>query len=215
MTTLDATTDLLHERVVPPRTFALVGLGGSWIAVALAETVLGGLDALPSAAELAAGTTRVTVAGMLHLLGGVLLAVGLVGTAGSAWTTVLGRIGLLSGVVLSVGLGGFGMFHLMALELPDEQLRAFDGFGPWGLPILTVLFGMTLGLPLLVAGLARSGHVPWWPLGIVVAGSLLHFFGNTGWSEPLSHGVFALGLLSAALFYGPAGARSRAPRQIA
>ena len=79
----------------------------------------------------------------------------------------------------------------------------FDGFGPWGYPILTVLFGMTLGLPLLVAGLARSRDVPWWTFGVVAAGSLWHFLpiGNSELTESMSHGIFALGLLSAALRY--------------
>lgn len=180
----------------------LLGLGGCWVAVALAETLLGGLDALPSAAELDAGAGRVTAAGLLHVLGGALLALGLVGVARRAWVTVLGRIGLVSGLALTAGLAAFGMFHMLALEFTDEQLRTFDGFGPWGYPILTVLFGMTVGLPLLVAGLARSRDVPWWTLGVVVAGSLLHLFGNTELTEAASHGIFALGLLAAAVSCG-------------
>lgn len=193
------TTD--SSRQLPVRAFAIVGLGGCWLAVAAAETLLGGLDALPSAAELDAGRGRVAAAGLLHVLGGTLLALGLAGVAAGAWTTVLGRIGLFSSILLTAGLGAFGMFHLVALELPDEQLRVFDGFGPWGYPILTVLLGMTLSLPLLVAGLARSHDVPWWTFGVVAAGSLLHFFGNTELTESLSHGIFALGLLSAAVHY--------------
>lgn len=209
----------LHEqpapslvRGVPTRIFVVLGLGGCWVAVALAETLLGGLDALPSATELAAGSGRVTSAGLLHLLGGMLLALGLIGVAGRAWATVLGRIGLLSGIALTAGLGAFGMLHLMALELPDAQLRAFDGFGAWGSPILIVLFGMTLGLPLLVAGLARSRDVPWWAVGIVVAGSLLHFFGGTELTESLSHIVFASGLLIAAVAAGRGGREPRGDR---
>lgn len=201
MTALDEQTKTETTRPLPTRSLAVVGLGGCWIAVALAETMLGELDALPSAAELAAGEGRVTAAGLLHVLGGVLLATGAVGIASRAWATVMGRVGLVVALALSAGLGGFGMFHLIALELPDAQLRTFDGFGAWGVPIMVVLIGMTLGLPLLVAGMARAGDAPWWAFGVVTAGALLHFFGGTGILEQVSHWMVALGLLGAALSY--------------
>lgn len=176
-----------------------VGLGGSWIAFALGETVIGELDALASSAELAAGSERVVAAGLLHVLAGVLLTYGLVGLTDWVRRSALTRAAVLLCGVLAPSLGAFGMLHLLALEMDDTTLEKTQGFGAWGIPVLVVALPGAFLLVLLLASLARLGAVPWWAAGVTFAGAALHLFGGTSLTEIGSHWVIAAGMLIGAV----------------
>jgi hypothetical protein len=192
------TTTLAPRVATTTRTLTVVGLGGCWVALALAETLLGDLDALSDAATLAEGQGRVAAAGLLHVLAGFLLALGLVGLGARACASRLTVAGLVGAALLASCLGAFGMLHLLSLEMVDEDLAKLQGFGTWGVPVLVVGLLGTWLLLLLLAGLARSGHAPWWSVGMVLVGSLLHLFGWNELAEVSSHWIVALGLVGAA-----------------
>lgn len=190
----------------PPRALAVVGLGGCWAALALAETVIGDLDTLSALGPLSESPGRIVVAGLLHLLAGVLLVLGVAGVAGAAWASRLGRAGVVLCALLAVGLGGFGMLHLLTVEMtaaidPDAISGALDrgdGRRPaWQLPVAVVALGGGWLLAVLLAGLARLGLVPWASVGVVAAGALLHFFKGDGPLEYVAHWVVAAGMVLA------------------
>lgn len=178
---------------------AAVGLGGSWIAFALGETVIGELDALDSAVELAANNGRVVIAGMLHVLAGVLLTYGLVGLADQVRESVLVRVSALLVGLLATCLGAFGMLHLLALEMDDSTLEKTQGFGAWGAPVFVVAFLGAFLLVLLLASLARIGAVPWWAVGVTFAGAVLHLLGGSDLTEVASHWLIAAGMVAGAV----------------
>jgi hypothetical protein len=193
------TTTTLAPRVASTtRTLTLVGLGTCWVALALAETLLGDLDALGDAATLADGQGRVAAAGLLHVLAGFLLVLGLVGLGTRAEASRLTAVGLVGAALLAASLGGFGMLHLLALEMVDEDLDKLQGFGTWGVPVLVVGLLGTWLLLLLLVGLARGGDVPWWTVGTVLVGSLMHLFGWNELAEVSSHWLVAAGVAGAA-----------------
>lgn len=195
------TQELAQPRPVRPQVPArlVIGLGGCWVAIALGETVIGDLDALDSAAALAADRSRVVAAGLLHVLAGVLLTIGLMGLAGQMRASAVVRIGALLCGVLAPCLGAFGMLHLLALEMDDKALGRLQGFGAWGVPVLVVaLLGAFLLVALLV-GLARLGQVPWWAVALTSGGALLHFLGGTDVTEIVSHWLIAGGMVAAAV----------------
>lgn len=195
------TQKLTAPTTIAPRLplLAAVGIGGSWIAFALGETVIGELDALDSAAELAANSGRVVTAGLLHVLAGVLLTYGLVGLADRVRESVFVRVSALLVGLLAPCLGAFGMLHLLALELDDSTLQKTQGFGAWGVPVLVVALLGAFLLVLLLASLARLGVVPWWAVGVTFAGAALHLFGGSGLTEVGSHWLIATGMLAGAL----------------
>lgn len=197
MTTQDLTAPTTTARTPP--VLAGIGLGGSWIALALGETVIGELDALESSATLAASSGRVVTAGLLHVLAGVLLTYGLVGLANRVQQSTLMKISVLLTGLLATCLGAFGMLHLLALEMDDATLEKTQGFGAWGVPVLVVALLGAFVLVLLLASLARLGAVPWWTVGLTFAGAVLHLFGGSGLTEVAAHWLIAAGMLSAAV----------------
>ncbi|WP_153394589.1 hypothetical protein [Ornithinicoccus halotolerans] len=197
MTTQEFSQQTVVRRELP--TLALIGLGGSWIAFALAETVIGELDALHSAAELAANGGRVTTAGLLHIVAAVLLTYALMGLVGQGRRNMPARAGALLCGVLAPCLGAFGMLHLLALEMNDSGLERLQGFGAWGLPVFVAAFLGPFLLLLLLAGLARGGEVPWWAAAVVGVGAVLHFFSGSGVVEVVSHWLIAAGMVAGAL----------------
>lgn len=195
------TRELAHPTTTahPLPLFAVVGLGCSWVALALGETVIGELDALDSASELAANSGRVVAAGLLHVLSGVLLTFGVMGLAERMRESTFVRVSALLCGVLATCLGAFGMLHLLALEMDDSSLANTQGFGAWGVPIIVVALLGAFLLVLLMASLARLGVVPWWAVGVAFAGAALHLVGGF---EVGSHWLIAVGMLAGALSLG-------------
>jgi hypothetical protein len=195
----------------PVRPQVPVGLaicfGGTWVAFALGETVIGELDALESAAALAADSGRVATAGLLHILAGVLLTLGLMGLWDQVRAKAVARIGALLCAALAPCLGAFGMLHLLALEMDDIALERLQGFGVWGVPVIVVALLGPFMLTVLLAGLARLGHIPWWAVALTGGGALLHLFGGAlldsflgnGVSEIVSHWLIAGGMVTASV----------------
>lgn len=199
MTTTNSAPDSLAPATPDPpgRALVAVGLGGCWIAMALAETVLGDLDALRDAATLSEGRSRVVAGGLLHVASGVLLVLGLAGVAPRTRSSRLLALGVVAAALLAACLGAFGMLHLLALEMDDAGLARLDRFGAWGVPLVVVALLGTWLLVLLLAGLARAGDAPWWPVGPVAAGAVLHFLALGDATEVASHWLVAAGMVAA------------------
>lgn len=93
------------------------GSVGAWLAIAAAETLLGGgQDALNNVGMIQDNYVVITTAGMLHGVAGMLLIVGLTGVAPLVWASGFGRVGWFLSMTLTAGLGSFAMLHLLALE---------------------------------------------------------------------------------------------------
>jgi hypothetical protein len=167
-----------------------LALGLSWVPIAVAETLLGDLDALDDVAAMAGGAGRIASAGLLHVLSGVLLAYAAVGLLARLRGRTGGRIGATLVLVLSTCFGAFGMLHLLALEttaadLDPAAMNAFldrlsEAPGWWSVPVGVVgLLGMPV-MALTCLALARSGAVRWWGPAVVTAAALVHFAGLSG-----------------------------------
>jgi hypothetical protein len=186
-----------------------VVLGLSWVPLALGETLLGDLDALPDVATVAGGSGRIATAGLLHIVSAVLLGYAAVGLLARLRGHVLGRIPATLLLVVAPCLGAFGMLHLLALETTATGLdpAAMDAFldrlsaapGWWSIPVAVVAL---LGLPLLALtclALARTGAVRWWGPVLVAAAAVGHFAGVSGVTEVASHWTAAAGLALVAI----------------
>ncbi|WP_400994837.1 hypothetical protein [Agromyces sp. GXQ0307] len=192
------------------RRAGIVALGAAWVPVAIAETLLmDGLDALDDVAVIAANSDRIATAGLLHVLGGVLLVAGLAAVAAPALRTVVGRIGWLLCALVAPCIGAFGMLHLLAVEVASDRLDAaamqeflverLGGVGPWTVPVMIAAFLGAPAVALLVAGLARFRIASWWAFAVIVVGTLAHAFGSEAEIvETASQWVVAIGLAWAA-----------------
>ena len=206
------TATLAGARRFPARPVAAAGLGLSWVAVAAAETLLtGGLDALDDVTMIGEHAGTITTAGLLHLLGAVLLGLGLAGSAALAWASRWSQVGWTLTMVGVPCLGAFAMLHLLAVEtaasgLDGEAMNQFlieqlsSGVGGWAVPVGIFALVTPLAVVLLLVGLARSRSLNWWPAGVTAAGMILHLIGDTELLEALSHWMIAAGLLLAGWF---------------
>lgn len=186
-----------------------VPLALSWAAVAAAETLLGDLDALTDVASVSAGAGRVAAAGLLHVLAGVLLAVGAVGLLGLLRGRLVGRIAAGLVVGSAVCLGAFGMLHLLAVEVaaPDLDAAAMDAFlarlstepGWWALPVAVVALLALPALAVACLSLARADRVRWWGGAVVAVAAVGHAVLGDGWTEVAAHWLAAAGLAVVAL----------------
>jgi hypothetical protein len=196
------------DLLLPARATALA-LGLCWVPLAIGETVLGELDALPDVATIAGGSSRIAAAGLLHIVSGVLLAYAAVGLLARLRGRLLGRIGAVLVLVLSTCLGAFGMLHLLALETTAADLdpTAMNAFldrlslapGWWSVPVGIV--GL-LGLPVVALtclAVARTGVVRWSGPVVVTAATVLHFAGLSGALEVAAHWGVAVGLTLVAI----------------
>lgn len=200
-----------HPAQFPARWLAAVGIGGSWMAVALAETLLGnGQDALDDVGMIAENHTLIAGAGLLHWAAGMLLVVALAGLAPLAWAGRLARIGWLLTVTIAVGFGSFAMVHLIALETAAAGLdaaamnqfliqRLGDGAGPWTVPILFVALLGPWSFLMLLLGLVRLRLVSWLAPAIFTAGALVHMLVSAEMFETMSLWTMAAGATLAAI----------------
>jgi len=212
MTTTAAPPARAGHRPFPVRTAALLGLGGSWIAVAVAETLMSnGVDALDDVAMIAAHRGTLATAGLLHVLGGVLLGLGLTGVAAAAWSSRWSRAGWTLAATGVPCLGAIGMLHLLAVEtaaagldtvaMNDFLVQRLGGAGgAWALPVGIAALLLPLAVVLLLTGLARAGHLGWVPMGVFTLGMLLHLvLASNELAEVSSHWLMATGLLLTAV----------------
>jgi hypothetical protein len=223
MTTSTTTHPTRVFPAAPPSRVLLACFGASWIALAIAETLLGnGLDALDDVLMIRANSGRIATAGLLHLVTAVLLGFGLVGLAPLVRGSVTARVGWVLSMIGVPCLGAFAMLHLLALEVAAPELaadamnqylvdRLGQAGGPWLVPILYAAFIGGIGFILLVVGLARLGLVSWVAVGVVAAGVVLHAFGGTEVTETVSHWMEAAGLVLAA--FGVARSRAVSPER--
>ncbi|WP_157962436.1 hypothetical protein [Homoserinimonas sp. OAct 916] len=207
------------QRSFPANGMAAVGLGGAWIAVAVAETLLiGGQDALNDVGMIGENYLVITIAGMLHWAAALSLTVGLVGVAPLIWASRIGRIGWSLTTALAAGLSAFAMVHLLALETAAAGLdgpamnqflveRLGDGTGPWVIPIFFVALVGPWSFALLLFGLVRVRRVHWISPVVFVIGALIHLLFAAEILESLSVWVMAAGGMIAA--YGILRSRDR------
>ncbi|HZI96191.1 MAG TPA: hypothetical protein VFD41_01550, partial [Actinomycetales bacterium] len=191
---------------------------GHW-PVAVGEALIGDLDAVDDLAAINDAAGQVVLAGLMHLLGGFVLAgmalgvVLVVQRRGAA----LARVGGILGLLAAVSAGGFAMFHLLLVEYAHQELdraamsefaalRLNEGAGWWALPVVLILVVLPAAELLMLAGLARARLTPWWAIGVYLAGFVLHAVGWSNTVEVGSHAVMAAGLTIA----GVSLARSRA-----
>jgi hypothetical protein len=196
------------EPTVRIRTTAVV-LGVAWVPLAIGETLLGDLDALADVETVAAGSGRIAVAGLLHIVTGALLAYAAVGLHARLRGRLFGQVAASLTLIVAVCLGAFGMLHLMALEAAASSLdpAAMDEFlgrlseapGWWSVPVAVVgLLGMPV-LALTCLALARAGWVRWWGPGVVSAGAVAHFSIASGVAEIGAIWAVAVGLAIVAI----------------
>jgi hypothetical protein len=192
-----------HSDVRPAIRGTAVVLGLAWLPLAVAETLLGDLDALSDVATVAGGSGRIAAAGLLQIATGVLLAAAAVGLMGAGGRLVQ-RVAAGAVLVVGVCLGAFGMLHLLALETAADGLdpAAMNAFldrlstapGWWAVPVGIV--GL-LGLPAVAVtclALARAGAVRWWGPGLVSAAAIAHFALAPGAVEIAAQWAMAAGL---------------------
>jgi hypothetical protein len=206
-----------HSAVPPGIRGTAVVLGLAWLPLAVAETLLGDLDALPDVLTVAGGSDRIATAGLLHIVTGVLLAIAAVGLWTRSGSQLARRVTAVAVLVVSVCLGAFGMLHLLTLETAADGLdpvamnafldRLSDAPGWWSVPVAVV--GL-LGAPVLAVTclvLARAGAVRWWGPGLVSAAAVAHFAVASGVVEIAAQWALAVGLAVVAveLFRTPEG----------
>lgn len=194
----------------PARRLAFSGIGGAWVAVASAESLMSqGQDALDDVGMIGENFSAIASAGLLHWLAGILLAVGLAGAAPLVWASRWGRAGWVLSAILAVSFGAFGMLHLMALETsaPDLDAAAMnqfllerlgEGTGPWLVPIL---FAGLLGpwsFFVLLIGMLRVNLVSWVAPTVFMLGAVIHMLVADEMLETASLWIMAAGGLLAA-----------------
>lgn len=152
----------------------------------------------------AAHPGRVQLGAVLFVLGHLLLAPALLALARSTSS----RLARLAGAAAAFGatvFGGLGFLRLAEVAVavtggdpqPVEELGAMPGAV---VLILPGVIGMTLGVLLLLVGLAREGDAPWWLLISFVAGQVGVLTGGDG---------TALGLAGSAMLALTFGALGR------
>lgn len=194
----------------PAAQLAAVGIGGMWVAAAMAETLLSnGQDDFNDVGMIADNYALIAGAGLLHWASGILLLIGLAGLAPLLWARRLGRAALLLTAPLAVGLGAFGMLHLLVLETAAKGLngpamnqflieRLGEGNGPWIIPILFVAVLGPWSFLLLLVCLAREHLAGWVAPALFAAGAVTHMAVPGELVESASLWVMAAGALVAA-----------------
>jgi hypothetical protein len=189
--------------LLPWRRTVGVALLVGWFPVAIGEGLYGTMDDFSQLDLVAAAPGRMVAGGLIQLLGAILLIPAIVGMlhlarSSSRWLVAPAAVLTLG---LPVALGAFAQLHLVAREFarPEVDRSLMSGFvvarfndavGPWGVPVMLVLAGMTLGLPLLLAALWRARAVSIVPFSVALVHLPLHFI-ETSWSEVASHVVLA------------------------
>jgi hypothetical protein len=198
-----------RDRPWSDRGLAVAGLGVGWTLIAVAETVIGELDALDSVATVSAGSDRVAAAGLLHFASALFLTVGLVGLARVARRTRLAQVGWWLSLPTAVGMAAFAQTHLLALQTTTDGLDAgaMDAFlttglgavGPWVIPMTFVALTGPWAIGLLLVGLSRQRLFGWWVPALWLAGAAAHLFLGTPATEVASQWLMAAaGVLAAA-----------------
>jgi hypothetical protein len=187
---------------------AAVGYAGALACMAAAETVVGDLDRLDDVEAISAGAGRLVANGLIHLAGGVLLVVAVVGLVELVRGSVMGRIGWWVLAVSAPCAGAFAMLHLLAVETAAPALdgaameqflveRLGQGAGAWAVPIAVFALLAPLGHVLLTAALARRHVVSWAAPALVLLGAVGHAVLGTGTTEIASLLTMAAGGLVA------------------
>jgi len=185
------------------RTTALA-YAGSLGCLATAETVVGDLDQLDSVTAIADGSSRLVVMGLIHLVGGFLLAVALVGLAQLVRGSVLGGLGWWVLAFTVPCVGAFAMLHLLAVETAAEGMdaaamgeflteRLGQGAGAWAVPVAVFALLAPVAHVLLTVALARRGVIAWAAPVLVLLGMVGHAVIGSGTSEIVSLWVLAAG----------------------
>jgi hypothetical protein len=200
---------------------AAVGYAGALACLAGAEAVVGDLDRLDDVGAISAGAGRLVVNGLVHLAGGVLLVLAVVGLVELVRGSVMGRIGWWVLAVSAPCGGAFAMLHLLAVETAAPGLdgaameqflveRLGQGAGAWAVPIAVYALLAPLGHVLLTTALARRRVISWAAPTLVLLGAVGHAVLGTGTTEIASLMVMAAGGLVAGwnLWSGTAAPRT-------
>jgi hypothetical protein len=191
---------------VPWRSLVGVSLVVGWFPIAIGEALYGTLDDFTQLELVAASPGRMIGGGLVQFLGAVVLIPAILGMVYLARSRarLLTRIGGVLAIGLPVGLGGFAQLHLVAREFarPGLDRAAMTEFvagfnevgGAWGVPVMVVLIGMTLGLPLLALALRRARVISVLPVVLIIAHAPMHLFMDLSWAEVASHVVLAAGV---------------------
>jgi hypothetical protein len=187
---------------------AAVGYAGALACMAGAETVVGDLDRLDDIEAISAGAGRLVANGLIHLAGGVLLVVAVVGLAELVRGSILGRIGWWVLVIAAPCAGAFAMLHLLAVETAAPGLdgaamgeflveRLGQGAGAWAVPVAVFALLAPLGHVLLTTALARRHVVSWAAPALILLGAVGHAVLGTDTTEIASLLTMAAGGLVA------------------
>ncbi|MDP9458178.1 MAG: DUF4386 domain-containing protein [Actinomycetota bacterium] len=156
---------------------------------------------------------RVEAASLLVILSSVLFVPALVGVLRLMRDrgTVLGLVGVGLALIGAIGHAVWAGFDIILVWMANSQINraqlsaAVDGGPPPGIGFTLILLmftaGFFLGLIFLVAGLLRSGNVPWWAAVLIAVGPLVEFL-------PLDNkAVFMSGLALFVVGFGVIGLR--------
>ncbi|MFI7627367.1 hypothetical protein [Microbispora rosea] len=152
---------------VPSLRVTALALVGSWLCVAVAESVFGDLDETTSIAAIAEGGGRLTAGGLIALGAAALLGLALAGLGPIMRGSVAGRIGWALLVPAVPCSGAFAMFHLILVEtgasgLNQTAMEQFvversQGPGLWAVPVTYYVFLGFLSMLLVLIALVRRG----------------------------------------------------------
>lgn len=152
---------------VPSLRVTALALVGSWLCVAVAESVFGDLDETTSIAAIAEGSGRLTAGGLIALGAAALLGLALAGLGPIMRGSVAGRIGWALLVPAVPCSGAFAMFHLILVEtgasglnqtaMEEFVVERFQGPGLWAVPVTYYVFLGMLSLLLVLIALVRRG----------------------------------------------------------
>jgi hypothetical protein len=195
---------------VPWRRLVGISLVIGWFPIAIGEALYGTMDDFSQLDLVAANPGRMIGGGLVQFFGAIVLIPAILGMIYLARSRarLLTRIGGVVAIGLPVGLGAFSQLHLVAREFvrPDLDQAAMTEFvagfnevgGGWMVPIMLVLVGMSLGLPLLTLALKRAGVISVLPVVLVIAGATIHLLMDAvlvlSWTEVASHFVLAAGV---------------------
>jgi hypothetical protein len=211
--TLDRSTSTVHASAtwsVPWRRLVGVSLVIGWLPIAIGEALYGTMDDFSQLDLLAASPGRMIGGGLVQFFGAIVLVPAILGMIllARSRARMLTTIGGVIAIGLPVGLGAFSQLHLVAREfarpgLDQVAMTEFvAGFnevgGGWMVPIMLVLLGMSLGLPLLALALRRARVISVLPVVLVIAGAAVHLLMDAvlvlSWTEVASHFVLAAGV---------------------
>ncbi|MBB2996548.1 hypothetical protein [Paeniglutamicibacter cryotolerans] len=201
---------MAEVRGFPADRLAAMGIGGAWIALATAETLLlKGQDALDDVSMIGDNYWLIAAAGFLHACASVLLVVGLAGVAPLLWASASARVGWFFTAAMATGLGSFAMVHILALETAAAGLdgpamnrflveRLGEGTGPWTIPVLFVALLGPWSVVLLLFGLTRVRRIHWISPALFAGGAVAHMLIPGEIPESTSLWVMAVGGILAA-----------------